>query len=239
MSKYKLIKEYPGSPDIGYISKEKFSKDPSHYWGGSWFVPKDFPEFWREVIEEKYQIYKLKSTSYVSDMFLDGKIGWSVDNCPEYRDPLEILKSGRHEIYSVIRTSDKEVFTIGDKIDTGAQITMIDSFEYVKDSRDGAADGLWVVFKSGRTSLEYAKEIKLVKNKPLFISEDGVEMFDGDNYYHVILNGCYMAYNFPQRADNSTSSRYDKKYVLLFSSLEAAKKYVDINALRYSKKRCD
>lgn len=52
MKKYKLIKCYPGCPDLGYITKPHTKGDEgSHYWMGSWFNPQDFPEFWEEIIE--------------------------------------------------------------------------------------------------------------------------------------------------------------------------------------------
>lgn len=47
MKTYKLIKIYPGSPDVGFISKPK--EDQYHYWNHCWFVPSDYPEFWEEI----------------------------------------------------------------------------------------------------------------------------------------------------------------------------------------------
>lgn len=52
---YKLIKEHPGSPPLGYITKphKSLSKDgyPNHYYAGYWFEPLRFPEFWEKVEE--------------------------------------------------------------------------------------------------------------------------------------------------------------------------------------------
>lgn len=46
MKRYKLIKEYPGSPDLGWISNNNW---------------KGYPEFWEEVTEKDYEILLLKN----------------------------------------------------------------------------------------------------------------------------------------------------------------------------------
>ena len=52
---YKLIKTYPDSPELGYISKPKISKEKTgHYWSGSWFEPEDYPEFWEPCANLEY-----------------------------------------------------------------------------------------------------------------------------------------------------------------------------------------
>ena len=51
MKKYKLIKEYPGSPEIGRTVTPKSSSDNFCYWEGSWFDPEKHPEFWEEIKE--------------------------------------------------------------------------------------------------------------------------------------------------------------------------------------------
>jgi len=50
MKIYKLIKEYPMSNEIGYISNVDYS---------------DYPEYWEEVIEYKYLVY-LKEQAFHS-----------------------------------------------------------------------------------------------------------------------------------------------------------------------------
>jgi len=51
---YKLKKLYPGSPELGYISKphSEIEANDNHYWMGSWFDPTKFSEFWEEIIDE-------------------------------------------------------------------------------------------------------------------------------------------------------------------------------------------
>ena len=108
MKKYKLIKEYPGSPTVGTILAPKVDKELTNtnnfYWGGSWFNPNDFSEFWEEVVEEDYEIVsyiKKGSTTCTTTKRRGG------ENHEEFWN-----------IYSVKRLSDGEVFTIGDLIKT-------------------------------------------------------------------------------------------------------------------------
>ena len=69
MKKYRLIKEYPGSPTVGTILAPKVDKELTNtnnfYWGGSWFNPNDFSEFWEEIIEYSYLVY-LKEQAFHS-----------------------------------------------------------------------------------------------------------------------------------------------------------------------------
>jgi hypothetical protein len=52
MKTYKLIKEYPNSPKLGYISNNKDSRyDCSQH-----------PEFWEEVVEKDYEILQMKNS---------------------------------------------------------------------------------------------------------------------------------------------------------------------------------
>ena len=65
---YKLIKTYPGSPKLGYISKPKTPELLGHYWSGSWFDPADYPEFWEAIMDTekiKSSLIELKNYLYV------------------------------------------------------------------------------------------------------------------------------------------------------------------------------
>ena len=60
---YKLVKEYPSSPKLGYIISPKVGDgEYKYYWGGNWFDPAEHPEFWEEVIEAPKYIKLLDST---------------------------------------------------------------------------------------------------------------------------------------------------------------------------------
>lgn len=110
MRKFKLIKEYPGSPEVGYIVYEV----NAHHWKCS-----EYPEFWQEIPKPDYQILEFKydkidSVSYrvTSDENIFQPSGLCVRRTAE-----QLLAEG-HRIHSVKRLSDGEIFTIGDRAKT-------------------------------------------------------------------------------------------------------------------------
>ena len=91
MKKFKLIKEYPGSPNLGTTCEERNNKSSFCYYfegekniGISKDQVENQPEYWEEVIEKEYEIL--------------------------------ISRVVPQEILSVKRLSDGEVFTVGDLI---------------------------------------------------------------------------------------------------------------------------
>lgn len=52
---YKCTHNYPGGPDVGYISKphkvQPETDENCHYYNHNWFDPKLYPEFWEKVRE--------------------------------------------------------------------------------------------------------------------------------------------------------------------------------------------
>ena len=55
--KYKLIKTYPGSPVLGFITIPKRS-DNDYYVNSNWIYPEKYPEFWEKVVELNCEILK-------------------------------------------------------------------------------------------------------------------------------------------------------------------------------------
>jgi hypothetical protein len=129
MRNYKLIKTYPGSPKLGYITKEGVNDGIDD--------PKDHPEFWKELIEPKY-VKCIKPWS--SDCnFTIGKIyTW-----PQPINDLGLKRTGIYNFSSwenMFRESTKEeydnqfvdyqILTIKDSI-SNALFTLRKSGEYV------------------------------------------------------------------------------------------------------------
>jgi hypothetical protein len=95
MKKYKLLKEYPGSPELGTIVKELY-----YVYKGLKHSPM-YDEYWEEVVEKDYEILsylKKGSTTCTTTKRRGGESHKEFWN-----------------IYSVKRLSDGEVFTVGDK----------------------------------------------------------------------------------------------------------------------------
>lgn len=179
MRKFKLIKEYPGSPKLGsiYILDEQYAGE--YYRSGFNTLYKDRiesqPEFWEEVIEIKkdYEIL-----SFIGIGWIDGHLFPKETNGHEFERYLEESHKNIVKIHSIKRLSDGEVFTIGDKCIQGkiAQIQL----DIVK--------GLWIDFENpshgGYINISIIQKAKI----PILITEDGAEIFEGDKYYFVPIN---------------------------------------------------
>ena len=98
--KYKLIKEYPGSPRLGTITDRTM------------YFPEYYPSFWQPVVEKDYEILSLARFCSIKPTITD------VSNYgDEYIEAL--LKCDKARVHSVKRVSDGEVFTISDKTNFG------------------------------------------------------------------------------------------------------------------------
>jgi hypothetical protein len=214
MKKYKLIKNYPGSPELGTefeywtdgISEQIYNKstNPS-------FIPlktvKNNPEFWEEVVEKDYEILSLCTKS---DSHMLKKPFYDIPN---------LLEQGC-KINSVKRLSDGEVFTIGDeamsKYGNYGHITEF-QLKYSK---------IYISTKSGDNRC-CLKDLKRVK-KPLFTTEDSVNIFEGDNpkVYMVHKINDYKIKECIKK-DVKPGSFSNKVYY--FATKEAAEKYVLMN----------
>jgi hypothetical protein len=89
-----------------------------------------------------------------------------------------LRQSNRFKIHSVKRLSDGEIFTIGDKLFLYNKIHIIEGFE-IKADWDG---GLRITFEGGG-AVAICTAKKYVERMPLFRTEDGVGLFEGDKYF--------------------------------------------------------
>jgi hypothetical protein len=174
MKTYKLVKEYPGSPEVGTIAKESSPKGGSIAYqlpnGVEYVESSANNNLFKQNIETQPEYWKVQSFEILHYV---------------QKDKLSFTSKRRggadHEkywnIYSVKRNSDGEVFTLGESI-TGATY---------KDARviegiilDGSGD---ILFNQGKgyTELVDAKKCKA----PLFLTNDGVEVFIGDIIFTV------------------------------------------------------
>jgi len=246
MKKYKLIKEYPGSLELGTIVSRKCTTD---IWKGTTYY-ETYPEFWQEVIEKDYEI---------------------VSQVTKY-NPLDDYKASGTKIHSVKRLSDGEIFTVGDLI-TGHSHTDARAIEEIKIRYDGS---IGLEQKHGSTELIYATKAKnpiflthdgkdifagdkvwwvrkdssyydslisvpwmqfysnlnayflteeaalnyINKNKVLFTTEDGVDIKHGDTYYFVDTD---FNINTSKANFQAVAMSDEKKY---FSTVEEAHEYV-------------
>ena len=95
--KYKLIKEYPGSPKLGTITDRTM------------YFPEYYPSFWQPVVEKNYEILSLVASEKHPQHKKGSKFLHNKDYKFKNMYPTEFW-----DIYSVKRISDNKIFTIGD-----------------------------------------------------------------------------------------------------------------------------
>lgn len=56
MKKYRLIKEYPGSPKLGTIVESQNAVSGILFEGKALYFIETSPEYWEEIVEKNYEI---------------------------------------------------------------------------------------------------------------------------------------------------------------------------------------
>lgn len=166
MSKqYKLVKEYPGSPELGTIVT--FTEEDTGIWAKRQFYTytnsrgviiecgiitvEKFPEFWKKINNNR---------------------------------DFKVLVINNGEIQSVERLSDGAVFSVGDVI-RGYEEDPGFTVEHIWDNGWGLVLANYPQNSLGSRS---AFLNKATLKKPLFTTEDGVEVFENDKVFVVHLN---------------------------------------------------
>lgn len=209
--KYKLIKEYPGSPKLGNTI-DNLEND--------WI--ENYSEFWQEIVEKDYEILSFINPENL--IYKKGNNNRFDANYQMYRpDENDCLKEPGFKIHSIKRLSDGEIFTIGDKINN----TTFGGNGTIKSIRN--IENNFIVFR-----IDFDKEwddaddsecflINLQKIKqPLFTTEDGVDIFEGNNYCAVFYDFKYLEQEVIKNyeLDNAT---------LRFSTKEKSEEYIIMN----------
>ena len=190
--KYKLIKEYPGSPKLGNTI-DNLEND--------WI--ENYPEFWKLVVEKNYEILSVITNN---NKFIEKVYNQDATIEPYWK------------IHSVKRLSDGEIFTIGDKVvgynNSIAKIKTIDLVGEI--SLNIGTD------KPEGFSLKNLKKAK----QPLFTTEDGIDIFEGDDYYHTDIK--WKIHKSTNAKINSGNLIGVKGYNY-FSTKEKAEEYILMN----------
>ena len=138
MVKYKLIKEYPGSPKLGSIIQDT---NPVNGAKDSWFEenwcklgktsfilgknlhPENYPKFWEEIKENEFLILSVSATKE-NTLYKVGHVD-KITNTKSYTKCIleDSMSLGYWEIHSVQRLSDGEIFKLGDAVARGRDWT--------------------------------------------------------------------------------------------------------------------
>ena len=231
MKKIKLIRKYPGSPNLGTVITAKVDKENNNtnnfYWEGSWFNPNDFPEFWEEIVEPDYEILSFKQDSCITDLwtkFHTNTWGRNVNGqcVTKPYTTEEILSDKLYAIHSVKRLSDGEVFTVGDTIKTHkwGSDNIINSIT-IADGTNSIKGGIWLNCDGGGqhfshsikviqkdyevTQVSYATEIRTLYNGQYRLYQDGVG-FD----LNYILKNCGTIHSVKRLSDGEVFTVGDR-----------------------------
>jgi hypothetical protein len=214
MKKYRLIKLFPLLPDdwefgmeLG-LKREYFPYTPcdSKYTDLSLaqLQVENNPEFFEEIVEKAYQILWLECVTESKERVIIS-VENGLDNICKYSGIKQnsitldtivrnwIVVFGSWRIYEIKRLSDGEIFTVNmlmndffDCNEEGEERRLINIIPCKQQDR--------ITFEIGSNKtigmntkhtypLEYWKKVK----KPLFVTDDNVEVFEGDNIYIVYL----------------------------------------------------
>jgi hypothetical protein len=217
MNKYKLIKKYPNSPELGTIvvkvtihSDDKYPNQYGSLDNTMFFTVKEienYPEFWEKV--KDYEILEL-SFKRSERPEIRSVIGYS----EEY---LEALIKCENIIHSVKRLSDNFIFTVGDKVKYYDKNTEIKSIYYNEHNQlsfkvKGDAAPLTGCFMTNHPHFK--------KLEKLFTTEDGQDIFEGDTIYPVSDDFQLLITDFAGKKDIR---------IRCFSTKEKAKEYILMN----------
>lgn len=224
MKKFKCIKEYPGSPRLGTINDFENATTLGLH------LVENQPEFWEEVVEKDYEILSFICTVNLNALkkgmiVLRSKHDDSyfcTENSNIYDKESKFLKIPHWNIHSVKRLSDGEIFTIGDKIKAFNKTEIINKFyQGIHNSQKH------ILFWNLGYNVDELVKIK----QPLFTTEDGVDIFEGDTFYYVKFkeNRFSAGRVFEIVTAKIPGCVYEPKYEKYFSTIEKAKEYILMN----------
>ncbi len=229
--RYRLKQRLPGHPEVGTII------DCDDYmYNGIVICAKDFPEFWEKVVEKDYEILSfIVNKNY--NKLNKGEIlyrkeggifeGFSNDGTNSKiwsKSDTDLLKLPHWSIYSVKRLSDDEVFTIGDKITSYKTTKTITKINIPRSNPNDVGFTTYSEKYTNSTGYQYLFEDKVEKvKKPLFTTEDGVELFSTEDRIYEVTP---LFANILNRSAGLGPQYSNTK---IFSTKEAAEDYVLMN----------
>ena len=251
---YRLKKVYPGLPSDWEVDMvvglgdygNSYSPCSAKYSNTIRISPQqveNYSEYWEEIkpVERDFEILEFIRDGR-DEVFTKGKTGFwcRFAECPEE----VLLRNTNYKISKVERLSGQEVFKIGDKAQSTGSTNphKIESFKIMQKqiARDRATgrwindgvDRMWVTWdKNGGGN--WLDNIELVR-EPILVTEDGVKIFEGDEYFSVDSETFRIGVKFI--ANKPSNEFYNKFFNSLYyySTKEAAEEYIRLNKPQYS-----
>jgi|GEM_PF-2238156 len=231
MKKYKLIKEYPGSPKLGHIVT----------WNGNFYdgfennslssnQVENSPEYWEKL--KNYEITEVSYRGVIYDRF-DGEFYYDSNQKIIQNHTSRIYVASLNDsdviINSVKRLSDEEVFTVGEPCKT-----LISDYKSIRDF-SVHKNGEIYINKLNRTVADCCLKDLVPNDKHVFITEDNVKLHVGEQYYTVCFKDVITMKSF-----NRVNGPYYLKtknyiapesfdYIKFFANEEKANEYFLFN----------
>jgi len=211
MRQFKLIKEYPASPKLGFIVLERHCGMYHNIETGNMYgsqMIESHPEYWEEVVEKDYEIL--------------------------------ISRVVPQEILSVKRLSDGEVFTVGDEFKaTIGSRDVIRTIQRIKVEGDIITIHHENGDLSNQKHFGIFHTIKKVK-QPIFLTHDGKNIYEGDKVWYVNKENFYYDYILPSYDYilPSPGIKFCSDINAYFLTREDAEDYIKRNRPRLSIEDC-
>ena len=192
MKTFELIEEYPNSPKLGTTveliggrADDKIYRELGNPKGAIYVNVDRYPRCWRNT--ENFIILSFTNTS--NDIFTlrdDGLHYYKTWKRGIHGISKKNLLNWDHiKIHSVQRFSDGKVFTVGDSIIHEGWLTGKVIKSIALDRK--FLGGIGLLTSEGSTYAISIKDLFPVEKKPLFTTEDGVEIFEGDYWYYLVI----------------------------------------------------
>ena len=206
MSKYKLIKEYPNSPELGFITDETM------------YFPASYPEFWEEIVEKEWKIINYTAKS----------LGNSISHTYQFQIKQPWFGNSEWKVNSIKRLTDNTTFSIGDKIKCeNSHVDKPEAITKIELNKEGTPCLFTNSFHNNGVNI-----FKAIKYCPILTTEDGVDLFKNDYFWHVD-----SYFGIAKGVLDTTHPEFKPiKGYKHFSTEKAAKEYIDLNKPRFSKK---
>jgi hypothetical protein len=232
MKKFKLIKQYPGSVELGAIRND--CGDP--------ILQKYFtkhPEFWEEVVEKDYEILisrvvtkEILSVKRLSDgeVFTVGYLINIIGNrCvritgfenPKGNEYFINISNGAFASLSTIEKVKNPIFLTHDGKDIfdGDKLWYVNKQDHYKSYFIASKNQSFFSDRMAYFLTRQEAEDYIEKNKVLFTTEDGVNIKEGDMYYFVDTD-----FSIHTTKAHSGAGQYSE--IKYFSTVEEAHEYV-------------
>lgn len=215
--KYKLIKEYPGSPSFGtIIDYDTFGTNEYQVIGES--------EYWLEIKKSNFTIISFMNYDTKIYLHSNGFYSWN-DTTDQEVTADHMLNLSSVTIHSVRRNSDGALFTIGDI----TKYADSNDFEITKFDIDYKRNPLdIIVYRKACAECVLDRSIYHINIKPIFITNgDNVPIFKDQPFWFCSNRESKwdMIYVPCANSSSGTGSGFDNVAYIYFSTEEGARNY--------------